>query len=82
MTLRISEYMKKIEDPNKEPTLREMLASILAAMFGVQNSKNRERDFQRGKPAHFIVLGIIVVTIFVLTIVMAVKIIMSYAPQA
>lgn len=82
MTLRISEYMKKIEDPNKEPTLREMLASILAAMFGVQNSKNRERDFQRGKPAHFIVLGIIVVTIFVLTIVVAVKIIMSYAPQA
>uniref|UniRef100_A0A0Q9YAI9 DUF2970 domain-containing protein n=2 Tax=Candidatus Berkiella cookevillensis TaxID=437022 RepID=A0A0Q9YAI9_9GAMM len=78
--LKISESMKNIEDP-KEPSLREMLASVLAAMFGVQNSKNRARDFQKGKPAVFITLGIIVVTIFVLLIVMAVKIVMSYAPH-
>ncbi|MBI6706171.1 DUF2970 domain-containing protein, partial [Pseudomonas viridiflava] len=44
---------------NKAPTFRQMLHSVLAAAFGVQSGKNRERDFTYGKPAHFLLLGLL-----------------------
>jgi hypothetical protein len=45
-----------------------MLQSVLAAAFGVQSGKNRARDFSHGKPSHFIVLGILFTTLFVLVL--------------
>jgi len=38
-------------------TLVELIRSVLAAAFGVQSSRNRERDFSRGKPSQFIIIG-------------------------
>ncbi|MBC3951382.1 DUF2970 domain-containing protein [Pseudomonas folii] len=35
-----------------------MLHSVLAAAFGVQGGRNRERDFTRGKPMHFAIIGL------------------------
>ena len=35
----------------------QMLGSVVAAAFGVQSSKNRQRDFSRGKPLHFFIAG-------------------------
>ncbi|MEM9622778.1 MAG: DUF2970 domain-containing protein [Pseudomonadota bacterium] len=43
-----------------------MLASTGAAAFGVQSSKNRKRDFTRGKASHFILMGIGFTATFVL----------------
>lgn len=51
-----------------KPTLWQVIKSVLAAMFGVQNSQNRERDFTQGNPWAFIVVGIMMVTLFVLAI--------------
>ena len=45
-----------------------VLKSAIAAAFGVQSSKNRERDFKHGKPIHFIVAGIVVTMTFLLLI--------------
>ncbi len=57
----------------KSPSLWQSLKSVLAAFFGVQNSKNRERDFTRGKASHFIIIGIAVTVALVLTVIFIVK---------
>lgn len=41
------------------PSLWQVIASVAAAFFGVQNRRNRERDFTRGRPAHYIVMGLL-----------------------
>lgn len=56
-----------------------MTLSVLAAMFGVQKNQNRERDFQFGNPAIFIILGIIMVTLFVFGVIAVVKLVLLYA---
>lgn len=51
-----------------KPTLWQVIKSVLAAMFGVQSAKNRERDFNRGNPWIFIIVGLVAVMLFVLMI--------------
>ena len=43
---------------DQDLTFWQMLSSVMAAAFGVQSSRNRQRDFSRGKPMHFIIIGI------------------------
>lgn len=50
-----------------------VVQSVLAAGIGVQSKANRERDFQQGKPLHFIVGGIVGTALFVLAIAMFVR---------
>jgi hypothetical protein len=68
----------KPDDENQEQPLsfREMLQSVLAAALGVQSGKNRARDFSRGKPSHFIILGVLFTGLFVLTIFGVVKLVL------
>ena len=58
-------------------TFWQMLGSVLAAAFGVQSRKNRERDFTQGKPIHFILLGIGFTAVFVLVMVFVVQLVLS-----
>ncbi|MFP6807516.1 MAG: DUF2970 domain-containing protein [Pseudomonadales bacterium] len=68
--------MNESTDDQKPPTLFQVIFSVLAAGFGVQNSKNRERDFTRGNPLVFIVVGLIFTALFVLTLVGIVNLIL------
>ena len=52
---------------------------IAAAAFGVQSRANRERDFSRGKPIHFIIAGIIFTALFVLIVVSVVQLVLRNA---
>ena len=54
----------------------QMLGSVMAAAFGVQSKKNRERDFSQGKPIHFIMLGIGFTVAFVLIMTFIVQVIL------
>jgi hypothetical protein len=54
--------------PTKDLGPLEIMKSVGAAMIGVQSDSNRERDFEKGKPAHFIIAGVIFVIIFLLTL--------------
>lgn len=54
-----------------------IVKSVLAAGFGVQSSKNRERDFSQGSYRHFIVAGIVFTVLFVLTLVMVVRVVLD-----
>ena len=51
----------------------QVLQSTLAAAFGVQSSKNRERDFSEGRASQFIVAGIVFTCLFVGIIVLIVR---------
>ncbi|WP_425918011.1 DUF2970 domain-containing protein [Pseudomonas sp. GWSMS-1] len=67
------------DDQDKPLTLREMLQSVLSAALGVQSGKNRSRDFSRGKPSHFIILGVLFTVMFVLVIFAVVKLVLHLA---
>lgn len=70
-----------MDDKNHDQPLsfREMLQSVLAAAFGVQSGKNRTRDFSRGKPSHFIILGVLFTAIFVLVLYGLVQLVLHFA---
>lgn len=66
----MNDERKPTDEPGDQPlTLLEMLQSVLAAAFGVQSNKNRSRDFSRGKPSHFILLGLLFTGLFVLALI-------------
>lgn len=68
------------EEQNDKPlTFKEMLQSVLAAALGVQSGKNRSRDFSRGKPSHFVIMGVLFTGLFVLTILAVVKLVLHFA---
>lgn len=64
---------------NQKPTLLQVLKSVLAGMFGVQNSANRERDFTHGSPIVFIFVGVLLTAGFVGGILLLVKLVLSLA---
>lgn len=67
-------------DDDKRPLgWGELLQSILAAALGVQSGKNRTRDFSRGRPVQFIVLGLLFSLIFVLVILGLVRLVLYLA---
>ncbi|MDH4582890.1 DUF2970 domain-containing protein [Pseudomonas sp. BN415] len=70
-----------MDDKNHDQPLsfREMLQSVLAAAFGVQSGKNRTRDFSRGKPSHFIILGVLFTAAFVLVLYGLVRLVLHFA---
>ncbi|MCX4024785.1 DUF2970 domain-containing protein [Endozoicomonas sp. SM1973] len=49
------------------------IQSVLAAAFGVQSQKNRERDFKSGKFSHFVIAGLIFTLVFILLVYAAVQ---------
>lgn len=60
-------------------TLWDTIASVGASFFGVQSSKNRERDFTHGKASHFIVVGLIATAVFILVLVIVVRLALKQA---
>jgi hypothetical protein len=66
-------------DEEKKPTLWQMTQSVLAAFFGVQSGKVRERDFTKGNPWHFIIIGIVATTVFVLVVYGVVRLVLANA---
>jgi hypothetical protein len=73
--------MNEPPKPEKAPTLGQVIASVLASFFGVQSSKNRERDFKHGKAAHFIVVGLLATAAFVGLVILLVRLALHQAGQ-
>ncbi|MGI9275370.1 MAG: DUF2970 domain-containing protein [Endozoicomonas sp.] len=62
---------------NKGTSPIEVIQSVLASAFGVQSSKNKERDFSQGRPAHFLIAGIIGTISFILVLLVIVKVVLK-----
>lgn len=60
-------------------TLWQITCSVFAAAFGVQSHKNRERDFKQAKPGTYIIAGIVFTVLFVATVTVIVKLVLSQA---
>lgn len=71
--------MDQHDDDKRPLSWGELLQSILAAALGVQSGKNRTRDFSRGRPVQFIVLGLLFSLIFVLVILGLVRLVLYLA---
>ena len=56
---------------------RAIVGSVLAAAFGVQSSKNRERDFSQGSYRHFVVAGFVFTVLFVFTLIVVVRVVLG-----
>ena len=71
LEIRLEDVMDQEEkdQATQPPTMMEVALSVLAAALGVQNSKNRERDFTSGNPLVFIVAGLLFTVLFVLALV-------------
>lgn len=57
----------------------QILQSVLAAAFGVQSGDKRARDFSRGKPAHFILIGLLATVLFVIGLYALVQLVLYLA---
>lgn len=68
-----------MKDDEQPLSFKEMLQSVLAAALGVQSGKNRSRDFSRGKPSHFILLGVGFTLLFVGIVLGIVKLVLHLA---
>lgn len=66
---------KTSTEPTK-PGFAAIVLSTLAAAFGVQTDKNRQRDFQQGNIYSFIAAGIIFTGLFVLATVLLVQLVL------
>ena len=67
------------QQPPPKPGLLQLVASVLAAAFGVQSRKNRERDFTQGKARAFIVAGIVFTVVFVAVVYGVVSVVLDRA---
>ncbi len=56
-----------------KPTLWQTLLSVLSSFFGVQSERNRERDFHGGRPVHYILIGLLMAALFVISIILLVR---------
>ena len=61
----------------KAPNLLQVVASVLAAFFGVQSSKNKERDFKHGNHKVFIIVGLVMTVVFLLTVFTVVQMVLA-----
>lgn len=61
------------EQQPQKPRFWDIVVSVLAALFGVQSDKNRQRDFNHGNPAVYVAIGAVFVILFVLTLVLLVS---------
>ena len=68
--------MRENQPNDLKPKFWSIVGSTLAAAFGVQSSKNRERDFQHGNIWIYIAAGIIFTTLFVFSVIGVVKLVL------
>jgi hypothetical protein len=73
----MSEAEKNQDEPSVGPL--QMIGSVFAAAFGVQSSKNRERDFKQGRFAYFVIAGILFTVLFVGTVYLVVSTVLENA---
>lgn len=61
------------------PSIMQVIGSVLASFFGVQSSRARERDFTRGRPWVYIVVGLVATIVFILTVWFVVRTVVGAA---
>jgi len=71
------EQVSAPENPEKGLSFLQLIGSALAAGIGVQSSKNRERDFNKGRIGTFVATGIIFTVLFIATVLTVVSVVLG-----
>tara|TARA_R110000772_G_scaffold212502_1_gene323072 strand:- start:642 stop:878 length:237 start_codon:yes stop_codon:yes gene_type:complete len=74
----VDQAQEKSKDSEQNPNQKKIpfwriMLSVMQASIGVQNAKNRERDFTQGSLVPFIVAALLFTGVFVLVVLFAVK---------
>ena len=72
-----TKHINLSEKNDQAPTLLQVIGSVLAAFFGVQSSKNKERDFKHGNHKVFILVGILLTLAFLVIVIGIVQLVVS-----
>lgn len=67
------------EMSEKKPSFWQVVLSAMAAAFGVQSSKAHKRDANQRSVLPYVVAGLIFTTLFVTTVILIVKVVLSTA---
>ncbi len=51
----------------------------MSSFLGVQKNANRERDFKRGRARDFIIVGVVLTLLFILSVWGVVQLVMHFA---
>ena len=54
-------------------TWLQYILSVLQALFGVQSSHNRDRDFEQGDPVVFFVIAMVITILFMASLFLIVN---------
>jgi len=68
--------MSENSESEKKLSFWQTMTSVIAASFGVQSQKNKERDFEKGSIKGFVAAALIFTAIFVLTLVVIVRLVL------
>lgn len=71
--------MAEQSSDHNQVSLVQVAKSVFAAFFGVQSSRNQERDFVHGKPVHYVIIGVFATLVFILSVWFIVKMVMLAA---
>jgi len=66
----------KLSRSDQQPSLWQIIMSVMAAFLGVQNDKNRQRDFAGGNIKIYIIVGIIATVLLVLGLIAVVNLVL------
>jgi len=58
---------------NNKPTFIQIVMSVLASAFGVQSQANYKRDFSQTTVLPFIVVGVVLVVLLIISLVVLVS---------
>lgn len=64
--------------PDRKGTgIKSVAYSVLSAAFGVQKKTNLERDFQQGRPAHYVIAGIVGTALLIVILIAIVHMVLK-----
>jgi len=69
------------QPPREKLSILQVVQSVLAASFGVQSHRNRERDFRQGSARTFIVAGLVGTVLFIATVYTIVTVVLDFAAR-
>jgi hypothetical protein len=61
----------------QSPSLKQVFKAVAGALIGVQSEQQRQQDFNSSSPIPYIVAGIIVTVLFVVTLLLIVRTVLS-----
>ncbi len=63
----------------QKPGFKQVVLSVLAAVFGIQTQENRERDFKKGDPRDYIAVYVVLVIALIIGMIVVVNLVLESA---